>query len=188
MHNLSKRELIEHNFIDHVNSLLNLHPVIAGCLNNSSFANKLARLYFFDLLCFQQDRNPNNYGFLVGNDSTELIHLDDSNILFADDPEAIRCYASDESVLDSWMKHEQRTLLLLEKGENPFERKSAKISRMIRRGLIKKDDLEQAEVLFSQQGIRTAITAIEKKSNCAFPRSFITLLDQAYAGYPALLN
>ena len=86
------------------------------------------------------------------------------------------------------MKHEQRTLLLLEKGENPFERKSAKISRMIRRGLIKKDDLEQAEVLFSQQGIRTAITAIEKKSNCAFPRSFITLLDQAYAGYPALLN
>lgn len=119
---ISKKNMIENNYIEQVIILL-----ASYCdKHNFHLANDtryiLLKIYLYDLLFAQNDRNPTNIGLRVNKKTgfAELVCFDHSNMLFFDEPDKIKRYDNSKDCFLDLVNKTSKTFLLYNYKEFSF--------------------------------------------------------------------
>lgn len=120
----TKKELIEHNNLEMLESIIKTWCNDKGYIYNDTIMLDLNNLFIYDLLTLQPDRNPSNYAVAVNKESlkTRLVYFDNSNMLFCDKPEIIDIYSKGKIDLEK-ERESLKTFLLFKKENTCFDRR-----------------------------------------------------------------
>lgn len=90
----TKKELIEHNNIECLSQMIPAWCNEKNIVYNCQLIQDLEKLYIYDLLSLQPDRNPSNYAYAIDKDTRQvrLVFFDNANMYFCDDAFAIQMY------------------------------------------------------------------------------------------------
>ena len=87
----TRKELIEHNNLEMLETIIKNWCNTKGYIYDCKIMNDLHKLFIYDLLTLQPDRNPSNYAIAVNSKTKNirLVYFDNSNMLFCDNSEII---------------------------------------------------------------------------------------------------
>ena len=184
--NISKKDQIMNNNIPTIIHNLKLFCTKHGFCYNSTIEKELIKLYIFDLLFLQPDRNPSNYGFVF--DSKKRCHLvifDNSNILLSDDETKIKLY--ERGSIDAFKESVCKpTFLLLNQSDNCFENKINLFRNLFLNATIEeKQIINEYLRILNFDSINSIINDIENEKCYQFQPLFKKMVFDCYGKYAA---
>lgn len=181
----TKRELIEHNNLEMLENI-----IIDWCNRKEFEYNKeiiadLNKLFIYDLLTLQPDRNPSNYAIAVNKKTrqTRLVYFDNSNMLFCDKKDVLKLYEEGNLNLSEEIK-KLKTFLLFKKEDTCFDKKDEifkkyyELSDLNTRRFIKRL-LKDMEI----NSIIEIFESIEKEKQFRLPVTFKKIIIEGFDMY-----
>lgn len=181
----TKKELIEHN------NLEMLENIIADWCNKKGFKyNKqilvdLNKLFIYDLLTLQPDRNPSNYAIAINKytKQTRLVYFDNSNMLFCDKKEILKLYEDGKLNLSDEIQ-KLKTFLLFKKDDTCFDKKEEILKKYYELSdLNTKEFIKNLLKKMKISNIIQIFKDIEKERNFNLPLTFKKIIIEAFEVY-----
>ena len=185
----TKRELIEHNNLEMLENIIIDWCNKKGFKYNKQIIINLNKLFIYDLLTLQPDRNPSNYAIAVNKKTkeTRLVYFDNSNMLFCDKKDILKQYEEGKLNLCDEIK-KLKTFLLFKKEDTCFDdkiqifKKYYELSDLSTRKYIKQL-LKEIEI----SNIIKIFDNIENEKNLKLPLTFKKIIVEAYEIYHSSL-
>lgn len=186
----TKKELIEHNNLEMLESIIKTWCNDKGYIYNDAIMLDLNNLFIYDLLTLQPDRNPSNYAVAVNKETlkTRLVYFDNSNMLFCDKPEIIDLYSKGKIDLEK-ERGSLKTFLLFKKEDTCFDRKEDlfksyyECADLERRAYIK-----NILGMMSSENLIQIFNSIENERHFKLPNEFKRMIIGTYNSYHLVLN
>lgn len=181
----TKRELIEHNNLEMLENIIMEWCNKKGFIYNKQILIDLHKLFIYDLLTLQPDRNPSNYAIAVNKKTkqTRLVYFDNSNMLFCDKKDILKLYEEGKLSLNDEIK-KLKTFLLFKKEDTCFDnkvqifKKYYELSDLITRKFIKRLLSEM-----TKSNIIKIFENIENEKKLKLPLTFKKIIIEAYDIY-----
>lgn len=190
---ISKKSMIENNYISRIICLLGSYCDKYKYHLANNTRNILLKIYLYDLLFAQNDRNPTNIGLKVNKKTgfSELICFDHSNMLFFDNPDKIKKYANSNGCFLDLVNKSTKTFLLYNQKEFPlcFESKIMHIAFFLDNAT-ESDKMVLYDLLnlYSVKLINYVFMKIEKKDNCIIDDTFKSAIFEYYEKIKGILG
>jgi len=186
----TKKELIEHNNLEMLESIIKTWCNDKGYIYNDAIMLGLNDLFIYDLLTLQPDRNPSNYAVAVNKETlnTRLVYFDNSNMLFCDKREIIDLYSKGKIDLEK-ERESLKTFLLFKKEDTCFDRKEDlfksyyECADLERRAYIK-----NILGMMSSENLIQIFNSIENERHFKLPNEFKRMIVGTYNSYHFTLN
>lgn len=186
----TKKELIEHNNLEMLESIIKTWCNDKGYIYNDAIMLGLNDLFIYDLLTLQPDRNPSNYAVAVNKETlnTRLVYFDNSNMLFCDKREIIDLYSKGKIDLEK-ERESLKTFLLFKKEDTCFDRKEDlfksyyECADLERRAYIK-----NILGMMSSENLIQIFNSIENERHFKLPNEFKRMIVGTYNSYHLVLN
>ena len=181
----TKRELIEHNNLEMLENIIMEWCNKKGFIYNKQIIVDLNKLFMYDLLTLQPDRNPSNYAIAINKKTkqTRLVYFDNSNMLFCDKKDVLKLYEEGKLKLSDEIK-KLKTFLLFKKDDTCFDdkiqifKKYYELSDLATRKYIKELLKEM-----KKSNIIKIFENIENEKNFKLPLTFKRIILEAYEIY-----
>lgn len=181
----TKRGLIEHNNLEMLENIIMEWCNKKGFIYNKQIIVDLNKLFMYDLLTLQPDRNPSNYAIAINKKTkqTRLVYFDNSNMLFCDKKDVLKLYEEGKLKLSDEIK-KLKTFLLFKKDDTCFDdkiqifKKYYELSDLATRKYIKELLKEM-----KKSNIIKIFENIENEKNFKLPLTFKRIILEAYEIY-----
>ncbi len=185
----TKRELIEHNNLEMLDKI-----IIEWCnkkefIYNDQILRDLNKLFIYDLLTLQPDRNPSNYAIAVNKKTkqTRLVYFDNSNMLFCDKKDILVLYENNELNLINEIK-KLKTFLLFKKEDTCFDDKIELFKKYYELSdLTTKNFIKTLLFVMKKDNIIKIFENIEKEKCFKLPLNFKKIITESFEIYHAYL-
>lgn len=178
----TKKELIEHNNLEMLPKIIMNWCNRKGFNYNDKIIIDLEKLFLYDLLSLQPDRNPSNYSFAINKNTKDvrLVYFDNSNMFYCDDKKAISEYKNNTLDIESYIE-QMKTFLLNKASDTCFDSKYTIFEEYYSSVSSKKREyviflLEQ----MTQLKLKTLFQIIESDIQTTFPEDFKSAILDAF--------
>ena len=174
---VDKKEIIIHN------NLLELPLFIRDYCDRNNFEYdaelplKLKKLFLYDILTCQNDRNPTNLCLIIDRfKKVKLSYFDNSNMLIFDKSDNVEKYKTDSMFLNSFLNDGTSTFLINKPGDIKYTFNNKMIHL---ESFLKNCDTYDIELLqymignFNKEEIKASVFDIQQQYNITFPDLFI---------------
>lgn len=114
-----KKELIYYNSLDMFPTLIKKFCVDNNYIYNEKIEKEFEKLFMYDLITMQADRNPSNWA-IICNEKTRQIsfkYFDHSNMIFFDNKNAIEQYSQGTLDIADYISHNITTFLIYDSSD-----------------------------------------------------------------------
>lgn len=168
--NIDKLELVRKCNIEDIILELERYCFINGYNYNEKIVSEIKKLYIYDLLTLQPDRNPYNWGFIVNEQSRsiKLMAFDNGNMLHFEKPRSGK-YIDEQQIEDNILNN--HTLLLQKYDQNYRE---DKITSLLKLYYVEnnKDLIDYYMQFIDIDNIQSIFYEIEKDYDYVLPTDF----------------
>lgn len=173
-----RKDLIKNNTLYTLPTIINKYCKDNNLIYNSNIENEFQKLFIYDIITLQSDRNPSNWCIVVDeNNNIRLSYYDNSNMLFFNKQSDIDLYKKDSNYLFKVIDDIIPTFLL----SSPKEINDCFIpKKLFLDNFLKKTDGNYIDILLTMldcitdKGINEILEKIEKENNIKLPIEFKT--------------
>ena len=180
-----RKELIYYNSLDMLPIIIKKFCDDNDYVYNEDIEKEFEKLFMYDLITMQSDRNPSNWGIICNNKTRaiSLSYFDHSNMLICDDSAAIEAFKEGQLDLLDYINNDITTFLIYD--SNNIE--MCHSSRMFHiQNFLEMANTNQREKfmnmleMISIDMLIEVFAEIETENHCTLPTEFKRLIIQAF--------
>ena len=188
-----KKDLIYYNSLDMLPIVVKRFCYDNGYVYNENIEKEFEKLFMYDLLTMQSDRNPSNWA-IVCNQQTRQIRLsyfDHSNMLFFDDVQAVELFKKGELDIPNYVNNDITTYFIFN-SSNIEMCHSSKLFH-IQNFIENVNDVQLDAFVTMLDAITVDLinkvnSEIEEENNCILPNEFKNALIQGFEFHKWQIN
>lgn len=180
-----RKELIYYNSLDMLPIIIKRFCSDNDYIYNEEIEKEFEKLFMYDLITMQSDRNPSNWGIICDTKTRQirLSYFDHSNMLICDDPDAINDFKNGKLDLLNYINNDITTFLIYNSSNiekchcsqlfhiEDFLENSNDAQKMSFMDMISKIDIDLLVDVFNE---------IEIENNCTLPADFKQMIIRSF--------